>query len=124
MAQGIIAQVRILGGSLGIAASTAILGSSQRRNLSDLVTSAQLASLDSFAKTTSIEQLLAIRKTYSDAFSDDMKVAAVISGVAIFVAGLSFRREKVDVQERRKEKAIEERERLRAIAELTSNGVV
>lgn len=124
MAQGIIAQVRILGGSLGIAASTAILGSSQRRNLSDLVTPAQLASLDSFAKTTSIEQLLAIRKTYSDAFSDDMKVAAVISGVAIFVAGLSFRREKVDVQERRKEKAIEERERLRAIAELTSNGVV
>jgi len=120
VAQGIIAQVRIFGGSIGIAASTAILGASQRRNLTGLVSPSQLANLQSFSKTASIEQLRAIQKTYSEAFSTDMKVSAAVAGAAVLAAVLTFQREKVDVQERHKERHIEEGKRQRALAEAKS----
>ncbi|TVY82078.1 Efflux pump roqT [Lachnellula suecica] len=115
VAQGIIAQVRILGGSIGIAASTAILGASQRRNLSGLVSASELASLQTFSQTASTEQLLAIRKTYSDAFSTDMKVSAAVAGLAVLGTLVTFRTKKVDVQARFNERIIEEGERMRTM---------
>jgi hypothetical protein len=83
--------------------------------------------LQSFSKTATVEQLLAIRKTYADAFSTDMKVSAAVAGVAVLATVLTFRREKVDVQERFKERDVEEGKRRRAMVEAkskTSNGDV
>ena len=74
MAQGIIAQMRVLGGSLGIAASTAILGVTQRKELisTGLITTEQLANLQTAVKDFTLVQKIAVRQAYSDAFNEDL----------------------------------------------------
>jgi hypothetical protein len=87
-----------------------------------LVSASELASLQSFTKTASIEQLRAIRKTYADAFNTDMKVAAVVSGVAVVATLVTWRREKVDVQGRHRDRVVEEERRRRRRAEMQAKG--
>ena len=74
VAQGIIAQMRVLGGSIGIAASTAILGVTQRKELisTGLITTEQLANLQTVVKDFTLEQKIAVRQAYSDAFNEDL----------------------------------------------------
>lgn len=67
-AQGILAQMRILGGSLGIAASTAIL---HKEMMSGGGASLHVHVADR------------VRATYAEAFRTDMVVATVISAFAV-----------------------------------------
>lgn len=103
VAQGIIAQVRILGGSLGIAASTAILSTSQRHQAH-----LQPSHLVTITKTASDEQSRALRAIYADSFSEDMKVAAAVAGAAVLATTLVYRRARVDVQARYRERVVVE----------------
>jgi hypothetical protein len=117
VAQGIIAQVRVLGGSIGIAASTAILGVTQRRQLvnTGLISPEQLATLQSSARTFTPEQLHAVRQAYSDAFREDLRVCAIISGVCILVTLGAFRRRPEPILVARRRFVVEEQERLRSL---------
>lgn len=115
VAQGIIAQMRVLGGSIGIAASTAILGVTQGKELSGIVTQEQLANLRAAAETFTKEQLHAVRQTYSDAFNEDMRVCAIIAGVCILATLGTFKRNTQPILERRKEQLIAEQMRLRGL---------
>lgn len=109
VAQGIIAQARVLGGSIGIATSTAILGIHQSSQLikPHIVTFSQLETLQASALNMGPAQLSAVRQTYSDSFSESMKVCAVISGACVLAIMLTFRREKLDIKGRRKVQFIE-----------------
>lgn len=115
VAQGIIAQVRVLGGSIGIAASTAILGVTQRRQLSGILTPDQLAILESSAKTFTAEQLQAVRKAYSDSFRQDLRVCAIISGICILITLSAYRHNPEPVLETRRRFMLEEQERLKSL---------
>lgn len=76
VAQGIVAQARVLGGSIGIAASSAILG------------------VMSIKKTT-LGQVVDERVAYADTFSKTMWVSAVVACVAlIFSVGTYKKAEK------------------------------
>lgn len=86
VAQGIMAQARIFGGSIGVAASTAVLGVIERHELSGVVSPAQLASLHSSAKTLTLAQYAAIRKAYTHAFDETLWVTAVVACVGFLVA--------------------------------------
>ncbi|KAG6067695.1 hypothetical protein E4U32_003077 [Claviceps aff. humidiphila group G2b] len=81
-AQGILAQLRILGGSLGIAASTAIL----RKETDSTPASHSLSSLH-VTRSASMRRvddgLSKVRGTYGRAFHTDMVVATVLSGAAV-----------------------------------------
>ncbi|KAK0100589.1 hypothetical protein ONS95_007046 [Cadophora gregata] len=103
VAQGIIAQARVLGGSIGIAASTAILSKMQHRYLSTLLTPSQLSTLESSSHTLTPTQLLAVRKAYSTAFSESMKVCAAVSAACVFATLITFRRRPIVILERRAE---------------------
>lgn len=107
VAQGIIAQARVLGGSLGIAASTAILGVMQARYLSGLVSPSDLAILHSSSASFAPAQLLAVRKAYSDSFSESMKVCAAVSGACVLVTLLTYRKRPMVIMERRREQVEE-----------------
>jgi len=109
VAQGIVAQARVLGGSIGIAASTAILGILQSSRLikTHLVTSFQLETFQNSAHEMSPTQLEAVRQTYSDSFSESMKVCAAISGACVLATLLTFRKQKMDIMGRRKEQFID-----------------
>ncbi|KAH9217857.1 MFS multidrug transporter-like protein [Leptodontidium sp. 2 PMI_412] len=103
VAQGIIAQARVLGGSIGIAASTAILSTMQHRYLSALLTPSQLSTLESSSHTLTETQLLAVRKAYSAAFSESMKVCAAVSGACVLATLITFRKKPMVIMERRGE---------------------
>ncbi|KAL5323742.1 hypothetical protein ACEPPN_008283 [Leptodophora sp. 'Broadleaf-Isolate-01'] len=107
VAQGIIAQARVLGGSIGIAASTAILSTMQHRYLSALLTPSQLSTLESSSHTLTETQLLAVRKAYSTAFSESMKVCAAVSGACVLATLITFRKKPMVIMERRGEQVRE-----------------
>jgi hypothetical protein len=95
VAQGIMAQVRVLGGSIGIAASTAILGIKQRQQLLDpmVVSAAQLESLAASIRTFSPETTHAVRQAYADAFNETLIVCTVVNGVALLASLAAWRKQ-------------------------------
>jgi hypothetical protein len=113
-AQGIIAQIRILGGSIGIAASTAILGTKIRGELSAMLSPGQLSSFQGGSASLTPDQLAAVRRAYADAFQENMGVAAAVSGLATLLTLMAYRRNRLTLDERRKEQIREEIERHRA----------
>lgn len=121
VALGIVSQSRLLGGSIGIAASTAILGVTQRRLLTGLVTEAQLASLQSAVATFTPVQLHAVRQAYTDdAFNETMWVCTAVSGVAIIAALCTYQTETIDVNAKRREQVVEETNRRRDMHKMTA----
>ncbi|KAI0442121.1 major facilitator superfamily transporter [Xylaria telfairii] len=110
-AQGIVAQVRVFGGSLGIAASSAILGLSLQAHVGGSVTPQQIASVEAGGTDLAPSDLAAIRRAYSDAFREDMRVCTIIAGIALLWAFGTYSRKRTNRTERREEKAREETER-------------
>ncbi|GAB7355871.1 hypothetical protein MBLNU459_g6527t1 [Dothideomycetes sp. NU459] len=108
VAQGIIAQARIFGGSLGIAASTAILGSVERRRLAGVVSEAQLASLQSSVETLSAAQYAAVRTAYADAFDGTLRATAIVACVGLLVTFGTYQRHPLSIEEGRKRNREEE----------------
>ena len=112
-AQGIIAQLRILGGSIGIAASSAILGRKTRDQLAGILTPEQLGGLAAQYSHLTPEQHAAVRATYTDALREDMIVCcAVLTAAVFFTLGVN-QADRASVAERQRRHAVEERERLR-----------
>ncbi|KAF7896141.1 hypothetical protein EAF00_006156 [Botryotinia globosa] len=113
VAQGTTSQARILGGSIGIAASTAILGLVQQTQLTGIVSLEQLASLESSGKSMTDSQLHAVRQAYSDSFSEDMKVCAIVAGVCVSVTVGTWKKNPVTIEQRLREQIAEEVQRLK-----------
>ncbi|KAG0646091.1 Rubrofusarin-specific efflux pump aurT [Hyphodiscus hymeniophilus] len=120
--QGIVAQMRVLGGSIGIAASTAILGVHQRNELlrPGIITEEQLATLQTATRNFSPDQLHAVRQAYSNAFNEDMRICAVVSGLCILITLGTFRKNTQPIMERRKEQFVIEQKRLRELLTRTA----
>ncbi|KAK3688449.1 major facilitator superfamily transporter [Podospora appendiculata] len=110
-AQAIIAQVRTLGGSLGIAASSAILGVRTRSALTGVVTEAQLAGLGSKVSNLSPEQWTAIRTVYTDAFREDMIICCAVLTLALVCSMGIYRRNRPSIPEQEQNRYREERQR-------------
>lgn len=87
-AQGILAQARVFGGSLGIAATTLNLGSKAR----DLIVKGELTPADLVGHGTTGSD--SVRKMFTDAFTLDMYVSAAVTGASIIAALATFRRYK------------------------------
>ncbi|KAH8681596.1 major facilitator superfamily transporter [Xylariales sp. PMI_506] len=113
-AQGILAQLRILGGSLGIAASSAILGVTLRAQLTGIVDPSVLGSLEASTSSLTSVQMEAVRQAYSDAFDKDMRVATIVACVGVLLAFGSWTRDRPDPRERNKQLIKEEVERRKA----------
>jgi MFS family permease len=105
VAQGIIAQARMLGGSIGIAASTAVLGAKQRQQLLDtmLVSPVELQSLAQAMHSFTAAQIFAVRQGYTDAFNETMVICAIISGIALLITAGGFRKHPMAIEERRQQ---------------------
>lgn len=103
VAQGILAQNRIFGGSIGIAAATAILGATERRQLAGIVSASQLSSLRVIEKTLSPEQIHAVKQAYADAFTDSMRVSTAVAGFMFLITIFMYRRNPPGLVERRQQ---------------------
>lgn len=90
LARGILAQVRIPDGSMGIEVSSAILS----RHLSGVVDAGQLASVEHHRDEYTVEQLQAIRDAFSEAFNHDIYVCAIVSAVGALRASSAWTRKR------------------------------
>lgn len=78
--------MRILGGSIGIAASSAVLAQTLRSQLAGVADPRQLASLEHHAHGFTESQMTAVREAYAGAFQEEMRVCAAVAGVGIVAA--------------------------------------
>ncbi|GIJ90530.1 hypothetical protein Asppvi_009487 [Aspergillus pseudoviridinutans] len=107
-AQGIIAQLRILGGSLGISTSTVFLNTKTSELLSGLLTPQEQATLGHSGAPLSSEQRSAVHRAFSEAFHDDMVAAAAVSGAAVLVVLGAYRRGRMLVTDQKNARVREE----------------
>jgi len=113
-AQGIIAQGRTFGSSLGIAVSSAILA----RKAQAVDPSLRLALFHgAIDDAMPPEQLTAIREIYANAFKDDMLVGVAMAAAAVICTGALFARQRRPVLEQRAHKIGEEAYRRRQLAQ-------
>ncbi|KAF7180675.1 hypothetical protein CNMCM7691_009966 [Aspergillus felis] len=107
-AQGIIAQLRILGGSLGISTSTVFMNTKASELLSGILTPQEQATLGHSGAPLSSEQRSAVHRAFSEAFHDDMVAAAAVSGAAVLVVLGAYRRGRLLVTDQKRARVQEE----------------
>ncbi|CAK7218427.1 hypothetical protein SEUCBS140593_003543 [Sporothrix eucalyptigena] len=79
--QGIIAQARVLGGSIGIAASSAILARQEMSKLGTVITTDVPANL-----TGDSPAAILVRQVFTQAFTENMRICAIVSAAAMVLA--------------------------------------
>ncbi|PSS02246.1 major facilitator superfamily transporter [Coniella lustricola] len=121
-AQGIIAQSRMLGGSIGIAMSSAVLAGQQRAHLAGVVSLSDLQDLKEAEQRLTPAQLTAIRTAYNNAFTETMKVCAIVTGIGVLIALGTYRHGRVPLGDQRAQQVKAEIERRRAERELDVQG--
>lgn len=90
VAQGIVSQVRVFGGSIGVAAANAMLRLEAQTHLAGILSSAQIRELQAsptIIETLNTTQRDAVRGAYAYAFNQTMRIC-VYMGCAAFVACL------------------------------------
>jgi hypothetical protein len=87
-----------LGGSFGIAASTAILGVIEGRDLRDIISPSQLTALNISSLDATKDQ--AVRQAYAHAFNHSLRISTIISGSSIIFALLSYQKRPMTLAER------------------------
>ncbi|KAL8312419.1 hypothetical protein RB597_002843 [Gaeumannomyces tritici] len=124
-AQGITAQMRVLGSSLGIAASSVMLADEVQRQLGGVLTVTQLAAVETRGPagvtadgggggTQDVQHIMdLVRQAYADAFRHDMILAAAVGALGVIAALCSYQRGRVSLLEARKRHAQDELERRR-----------
>ncbi|KAM0348767.1 hypothetical protein ACHAPU_004206 [Fusarium lateritium] len=100
-AQGILSQVRLLGGSLGIAASSALLNEKSTSYLKGVISPYEQATIGSSDTHLSNAQWSAVRYTYSDAFKVEMKIAAAVAACSVISTFGAFRKQRLLIAEQR-----------------------
>lgn len=103
--------MRILGGSIGIAASSEMLAQTLRSQLAGVADPRQLTSLEHNAHSFTDSQLAAIRQAYADAFKEEMHVCAIVAGAGIISALAAWSRDRTSLSDRRDQSVREEAER-------------
>ena len=97
----------MLGGSIGIAMSTAVLAVEQRNQLGGTIPPEGFAALVSSSPAD-------IRKTYNDAFTRTMQVCAIIAGVGVLLTMGTYRRNRGSLDDQRGEQVRHENQRREA----------
>ncbi|KAK3318584.1 major facilitator superfamily transporter [Apodospora peruviana] len=123
-AQGIVAQVRILGGSIGIAASSAILGVNTRSELAGVLPAEQLSHLASVTSSLSPEQQGAVRHAYTSALREDMIVCCAVLALGTVCTLGAYRRNRLPIADQVREQHRQEEERRRAVRERQANNIL
>ncbi|CAK7227075.1 hypothetical protein SCUCBS95973_006418 [Sporothrix curviconia] len=79
--QGVIAQARVLGGSIGIAASSAILARQEMSKLGTVITTDVPADL-----TGNSPAAILVRQVFTQAFTENMRICAIASAASMILA--------------------------------------
>jgi hypothetical protein len=106
--------MRLLGGSLGIAASSALLNEKSTNYLTGVLTPYEQATVGSSSTHLSNAQWSAVRYTYADAFKVEMKIATAVAACSVISAFGAFRKQRLLIAEQRAVVVAQEAARCRA----------
>ncbi|QIW97217.1 hypothetical protein AMS68_002735 [Peltaster fructicola] len=98
--QGIIAQARVLGGSIGVAASNALFNSYARSQLAGVLTPAQISDLQlstASVQTLNAQQAQAVRETYASSFGESLRICLYLAVVCLVLSGFTWQRHPPDI---------------------------
>lgn len=117
VAQGIVSQARVFGGSLGIAAASAILGHQVQTQLGSSIAGGGdgNAVLSRVGELNPI-QLEAVRRVYADSFHQALLVACIVTCVAFLSALGTWDHHKMGLRERIAAQEQRESDRIRGLA--------
>jgi hypothetical protein len=101
-AQGAIAQVRVLGGIVGLSIATTLFNRRSRASLSDTLVPSQLEAL--YKSPLAVisfppDQQVFVKGVYADVFSLQMRVLMFVCAVAVLVSLFSWERRPRNVEE-------------------------
>lgn len=103
VAQGVVAQMRVLGGSLGVAAGFIVLNKRVAETLATVLTADEMAQFyksPSVTRSLDLYKQLRIRTTYMAAFQTDMYVCVGISVAALIASLCTYQRAPPSVKKR------------------------
>lgn len=95
IAQGLVAQIRVFGGSIGVAVSFIVLNTRTQQTLGNILSPEQL---DDFYKSPAaassfqLAQQIQVRQTYIDAFDIDMRICLGIAATSLLVSLCTYQR--------------------------------
>nr|POE90701.1 efflux pump mlce [Quercus suber] len=103
LGQGLVAQARIVGGTLGVAMSTAVFGN-RISSLTDVLTAQQISTLyrnTGFISQLSLAQQVAVRQAFALAFNDALRICTYVSAVSLVVSFFTWQKHPPSIQERK-----------------------
>jgi hypothetical protein len=103
VAQGVIAQARVLGGSIAVATSTIIFNTKAQRSLTTVLSPSELEALlksPSAITHFSLTQQSAVRLVFVDAFNKDMRTCTYVAAASLVVTLFMYQRHPPDLKGR------------------------
>lgn len=103
VAQGIVAQLRIFGGSIGIASGFIVFNTNVQHTLAGVLTPGQL---DEFYRTPAaikrlpVRQQLVVRQVYVSTFNTDMRICAGIAAACLVATLCTYQRNPQSIKQR------------------------
>lgn len=103
LAQGLIAQARVIGGTLGVAASSALFGN-RISGLVDVLSPEQISILyrnPAYISQLSLVQQVAVRQAFGLAFNDCLRICTYIAAVSLVVSLFVWQRNPPTIEQRK-----------------------
>lgn len=104
----------MLGGSIGIAMSSAILAVEQRKQIDAMSAPLARSSLRNDHATLMPTPDDAVRKAYNDSFTQTMQVCAIVAGIGVLLTMGTYRRNRGSLEDQRDRQIRSENERREA----------
>lgn len=95
VAQGIMSQVRVFGGSIGIAVGNIVFLRDARRNLEGVMSEDQILSLQGsalFTSTLDQNQQDEVRRIYANSFDSTMRICTYLAAASLAIAAFTWQR--------------------------------
>lgn len=105
LGQGLIAQGRVIGGTLGVAMGSALFGN-HIAGLAGVLTPAEITTLarnPGFASTLEPVQQVAVRQAFAASFNQSLRICTYVAAVSLFISLFVWQRHPPSIQTRKKQ---------------------
>lgn len=102
--QGIVSQARVLGGSIGVAASTAMFNQQLLSKLADVIPYEQLSQIQRSPHVLdelSLAQLIEVRSVFASSFDASLRICTYIAAVGFLVSIATFQQNPPNIARRK-----------------------
>jgi hypothetical protein len=100
----VVAQVRVLGGTVGLAISTIVFNSEAQQTLSKSLTPSELSAVlksPAVARNFTLRKQIAFRLVFAQSFNDSMRICTYVTAACLFIVVFAYQREPPNILEKK-----------------------